>query len=87
MKLGLILILIALLVPTVGWLVRGEGWDIVLREGREPGYYLRKLAIAAGTDPPRYARQPVTVPLRHVLAGSAVCAAVGVYLLATRKTR
>ncbi len=31
MKLGPILVLVALLVPTVLWLVRGDGWDIVVR--------------------------------------------------------
>ena len=77
MKLGLILVLVALLVPTVGWLVFGERGDIVLPE--RPGWM--------GLDPRLPRRPSATIPLRHVFAGSAVCAAIGVYLLATRKPR
>ena len=87
MKLGLILVLIALLVPTVLWLVRGDGWDIVVREGYTSGKHLRNIAIAQGRDPNYYDRAPTLLPLRYVLACSAVCAGVGIYLLVTRKPR
>ena len=87
MKLGLILILVALLVPTVLWLVWGDGWDIVIREGYEPGQTLTRIAQAMGDNPSKYVRPPVLLPLRYVLAGSALCFGVGVYLLATRKPR
>jgi len=86
-KLGLILVLVALLVPTVLWLVRGDGWDIVVKDAYKPGRYYSASLRAAGRDPNDYTRPPVTIPLRPILAGSAVCVAVGVYLLATRKPR
>ena len=87
MKLGLILVLVALLVPTVLWLVRGDGWDIVVREGYTSSETLRNIAIALGHDPNYFDRGPTLLPLRYVLACSAVCAGGGIYLLAARKPR
>ena len=56
MKPGLILVLIALLVPTVLWLVWGDGLDIMIREGDEPGRTLTRIAQSHEGRPQR-ARQ------------------------------
>ena len=87
MKLGLILVLVALLVPSVAWLVRGEGWYIVVREGYVTGKYLQAIALAEGRDPNHYDRPPTLLPLRYVLAASAMCLGAGVYILFTARSR
>jgi hypothetical protein len=85
MKLGLILVLVALLVPTVLWLVWGDGWDIELREGVLDELYLS--ALAGGYQWRQWVREPIVLPLRYVLACSAALAGVGVYLLVTARAR
>jgi hypothetical protein len=89
-KLGLILILVAILLPTVAWLLWGQGDHLVFSEGQPgdmPGtrrYGSLVYSKESGWQPaPTEGR--VAVPLRPVLAGALVL--VGVGLLVSRSQR
>ena len=82
MKLGLILVLVALLVPTVLWLVLGDAESRALVVGP-----VRYVTLTDFSGDPVVVREQPSGPFRYVLACAAICAAVGIYLLATRKPR